>query len=644
MSISSVAGLVASTRARAVADRRTAKRLDPSWARAEALTDARDVIRISDLVLGGVSVAAALAATVAAFAGGATVRTAILVWSFPALNLVWTRLAQRSRHLPELEVLRCAANMPLIVSLCLVKGGYFEAFWLPALVIVVGQSVMWGCLTARALAGHLVTAAYGAVVLSVGILSGPGARWSPVRAAFVIIVTGFMLSVVSGRLGRSLRDARRRRDDAEQARLALKSAFDELASIRNQLDAVLECAPGFIVAVNRDFDVEFLNRAVAVPERHSAIGQNVLDLVAPEGRSEFERSLRFVLDTGNQVDVEVRQANAGSNEGWLAAHIGVMRRAQEVVGAVVVAQDVTQLRRTRAEVIDAQRMAAVGTLASGIAHEINTPIQFVNDSTHFLRDAARDLFAVIDALQAVKDVAARESASASLTAALARAAEAAEQADLPYLVENVPLALETCLDGLNRVTTIVRAMKEFAHPPQKDMAAVDLNQAIQSTLTIARNEYKYVADIETDFGELPPISCHVNEINQVVLNLLVNAAHAVADVVKNGTSRGVIRVATRREADEVVIVVSDTGAGIPEAVRARVFEPFFTTKEVGRGTGQGLALAWSVVKEKHGGDIRFETEVGVGTTFTVRLPIAGRGRPSVLRHAGHAAQRLGDAE
>jgi signal transduction histidine kinase len=259
----------------------------------------------------------------------------------------------------------------------------------------------------------------------------------------------------------------------------------------------------------------------------------------------------------------------------------------------------------------------VGRLAAGVAHEINTPVQFVNDSVHFLQDAMADLTALITEYRAFVDAAGPSDAAC-------RIGEAEDQADLAYLLDRVPKALERSIDGLQRLSTIVRSMKEFAHPDQKEMAAVDLNHAIESTLTIARSEYKYVADVDLDLGTLPLVTCHGGDINQVVLNLLVNAAHAIGDVVQGTERRGTIKVSTRQEGGWARIAIGDTGGGIPEEVQDRIFEPFFTTKEVGRGTGQGLAIARSVVVEKHGGDLSFLTEAGVGTTFLIRIPIAGK--------------------
>jgi signal transduction histidine kinase len=194
-------------------------------------------------------------------------------------------------------------------------------------------------------------------------------------------------------------------------------------------------------------------------------------------------------------------------------------------------------------------------------------------------------------------------------------------ADFDYIMENVPLAIDSSLDGLGRIATIVRSMKEFAHPDQAEKTPADLNQAIRGTLIIAANEYKFVAEIDTELGDLPPVQCYLGEINQVILNLLVNASHAIADAVKDTGTLGTITVRTRLDGGEVEISIADTGNGIPEKARDKVFDPFFTTKEVGKGTGQGLAIAHSVIVKKHGGTLRFITECGKGTTFFIRLPV-----------------------
>ncbi|MEA2639517.1 MAG: two-component system, NtrC family, sensor kinase [Chloroflexota bacterium] len=267
-----------------------------------------------------------------------------------------------------------------------------------------------------------------------------------------------------------------------------------------------------------------------------------------------------------------------------------------------------------------QKMEAIGVLAGGIAHEINTPIQFVGDNTRFLQEAFADLQRVLTEYRALRDAIPPGAVEPAILEELERT-EA--RADVSYLKEEVPKALGDSLDGVTRVATIVRALKEFAHPDAAEKAPADLNQALLSTLTVARNELKYLADVETELEELPLVHCHIGELNQVFLNLLVNAAHAIADVVGESGQRGLIRVRTERDDDAVIVSISDTGSGIREELRERVFDPFFTTKEVGKGTGQGLALARAIVVDKHGGTIALESEVGRGTTFYVRLPIEG---------------------
>jgi C4-dicarboxylate-specific signal transduction histidine kinase len=272
-------------------------------------------------------------------------------------------------------------------------------------------------------------------------------------------------------------------------------------------------------------------------------------------------------------------------------------------------------RRMQAELQQAQKLEAVGRLASGIAHEINTPIQYIGDNTRFLEEA---FGAICELLRLHRQAL---EASTLPDAARQELVVACEHAELEYLLEQGPKSIARTLEGLQRVATIVRAMKEFAHPDQKEMVATDLNRALLATLEVTRNEYKYVAEVETDLGELPRVTCHAGDVNQVFLNIVVNAAHAVEDVVRGTHRRGTIGVQTRREGDSVVVAISDTGAGIPAAVRDRVFDPFFTTKEVGRGSGQGLSIARSVVVN-HQGALTFETREGEGTTFFIRLPIS----------------------
>jgi signal transduction histidine kinase len=266
----------------------------------------------------------------------------------------------------------------------------------------------------------------------------------------------------------------------------------------------------------------------------------------------------------------------------------------------------------------AQKLESIGQLAAGIAHEINTPIQYIGDNATFLAEAFRDLLRFLEPHTELAD-ALRNPARADFVTALE---QSVPNVDVNYLRAEIPKATEQLLEGVARVARIVRAMKEFSHPGPVEKAPVDINRAIESTILVSKSEWKYVAELTTDLDpELPLVPCVGGEFNQVILNLIVNATHAISDVVRGSNQKGSIRIGTRRDGGWAEVRVSDTGAGIPEGIRARIFTPFFTTKEVGKGTGQGLAMAHSVIVKKHQGTIRFESETGVGTTFVVRLPL-----------------------
>ncbi len=266
-----------------------------------------------------------------------------------------------------------------------------------------------------------------------------------------------------------------------------------------------------------------------------------------------------------------------------------------------------------------QRLESLGQLAAGVAHEINTPMQFISDNVHFLRDGFHGVLVVLDRLRGVRDLA---RVGAVPSEVLAEVDEAEASADLEYLTSRLDRAFTRTLEGIDRVSAIVSAMKVFAHP-RNELADVDLNSVLTTTLTVARNEYKYVADVITELGALPMILGHAGDLNQAFLNLLINAAHAIVDAEPGRAGqRGTITVRTRRVDDHVEVEIVDTGCGIPDAIRDRVFDPFFTTKEPGRGTGQGLAITLAVV-ERHRGQLTFDSQAGVGTRFRVRLPISG---------------------
>ncbi|MES1206488.1 MAG: ATP-binding protein, partial [Pseudomonadota bacterium] len=352
----------------------------------------------------------------------------------------------------------------------------------------------------------------------------------------------------------------------------------------------------------------FTRRLRRIVEVAAAVTAGSLDQapIADSSRDEigvlatgFNSMLRRIRGLIANVQEMARREQQALSETNALLEQRVARRTAELIRAnAQLTREMDERNRIEIELRQAQKLEAVGRLAAGVAHEINTPLQFVSDSIHFVNEASGELIQTVRALESVRRRA-LEGATDAEVAAEVRVANCPD--DLDYLVANMPAALERVGEGLSRVTAIVRSMKEFAHPDEGVMTAVDLNRAIQSTVTISRHEHKMVADVILRLGDIPPVVCHAGEINQALLNIIVNAAHAIAEVNQGTDRRGRIIIESRRSGADVEITVADTGAGIPEPIRSRIFDPFFTTKEVGKGTGQGLAISRSVVVDKHHG-------------------------------------------
>lgn len=269
----------------------------------------------------------------------------------------------------------------------------------------------------------------------------------------------------------------------------------------------------------------------------------------------------------------------------------------------------------------AQKLKAIGQLTAGIAHEINTPAQYVADNTRFIRDAFTDIKNVLEKYDGLLEAARKGQVSADL---LLKIQEEKELSDLEYLITELPVAIEQSLDGVSKITRIMQSMKEFTKPDETKKKAVDLNRAIENTLAVARNEWKYVAELETEFDEtLPSVSCFAGELNQVLLNMVINAAHNIGDVVGDGSNgKGTITIKTKKvDEDWAEVRISDTGTGIPAEVQSRIFDPLFTTRKSDKNAAQGLAISHAVVVNKHKGKLSFETEAEKGTTFIIQLPL-----------------------
>ena len=404
-----------------------------------------------------------------------------------------------------------------------------------------------------------------------------------------------------------------------------KSTQDALRRAHEEAELFINAVPSILIGISRDSRIKRWNLAAA----------KVFGLVKAEviGKSLAECGVHWVrLDMQAEIDSwcagrEMRRVEAlpflidgetrflGLTLNWICAP------EERIDELLIIGSDVTDREILGQQLRQAQKLEAIGQLAAGIAHEINTPTQYVGDNTRFLQESwhsCNELLAI------AREMRQRAAAGSISSQTLQRFDALAQAADFEYLQTEIPRAIEQSLDGIERVAKIVRAMKDFSHPGSEEKKSIDINQAIETTITVARNEWKYVADVETHFdSNLPLVLCHAGEFNQVILNLLINAAQAIAQALEGGSQgKGKIVVSTTCDQDWAEISISDTGAGIPEAVRSRVFEPFFTTKPVGKGTGQGLALAHTAIVRRHGGKIWFDSELGKGTTFYIRMPLA----------------------
>lgn len=391
----------------------------------------------------------------------------------------------------------------------------------------------------------------------------------------------------------------------------------------------------------------YCNQAVANHhgyERKELVGKSPR-LIAPKWSPERLEEIRAEFRAGREVRSEDETTRKDGSSFWLGVTIRpILDENGKLAYTMSIGADITQKReeqrkqrelqeqlieemkereRILIELRTAQKLESVGRLAAGVAHEINTPIQYVSDSLYFLRDSFADISKLVDTCRSAID------AQMDIEQLRQTLNKVADTIDLDFLQLEIPKAFERTFEGAERVTNIVRAMKEFSHPDASEFSSADLNHAMKTTLTVASNEYKYLAAVQTQFAELPPVICNVGEINQVFLNLVVNAAHAIHDAGKD-LSNGVITISTAVVDEYVEIVVGDNGCGIPQENLDKIYDPFFTTKEVGRGTGQGLAITRSIIVDKHSGQVEAHSQVGVGTQFKLRLPIAGRhGGPEV---------------
>lgn len=400
----------------------------------------------------------------------------------------------------------------------------------------------------------------------------------------------------------------RKHAEAEMATLLRQITF-----AKREWEQTLDHLHDFIILTDTNHLIRRYNKMLA-----DVAGQKVGDLVGRDWRELLQQTgFRFVNFSGKSGEL----LHEHSQRTYDISVYPVLTELQELQGYVVSLNDTTELRATAreleqalAELSDAQsqiyqqeKMASIGQLAAGVAHEINNPMGFITSNLGSLDKYVGRLAEYIGVVdQAMQGCCGGEQS--------APVAEARKRLKIDLILEDAHQLIAESQDGASRVRRIVQDLKSFSRVDQAETALIDLNEALETTINIAWNELKYVAELTRDFGELPRIRCFPQQLNQVFLNLLVNAAQALGD------TRGQITISTRQDGDQVLVTISDTGCGMPEEVQRRIFEPFYTTKEVGKGTGLGLSISYDIIK-KHGGEITVESEVGRGTVFTVRLPV-----------------------
>ncbi|MBA1445982.1 MAG: PAS domain-containing protein [Chromatiales bacterium] len=413
-----------------------------------------------------------------------------------------------------------------------------------------------------------------------------------------------------------------------------KHLEDDLRKSRNTYRTLVDNLPQRIF--NKDTNSVYIscNRQYAADlgiTPQALVGKTDYDVHPAELAESFRADDKSVMESGEIRELQESYIKDGEERFINTVKTPLEDEKGNSTGILGIFWDITEQKAAEQErqsmevqLRHAQKLEAVGQLAAGIAHEINTPTQFVSDNTRFLQDAFADYGRLFAAYERLTDAATGGSVPEVL---VDEAKRVAEEIDIDYLKEEIPRAVEQSVEGLGRIARIVQAMKEFSHPGTGEKTPTDLNRAIETTIDVSRSEWKYSAELITELApELPQVPVLPGEFNQVMLNLIVNAAHAIDDAMGESGGMGEIRIATQQEGEWVEIRVSDTGKGIPEAIQKRIFEPFFTTKEVGKGSGQGLAITWSVIVDKHGGAIDVESEEGKGATFIIRLPVKPKGK------------------
>ena len=425
----------------------------------------------------------------------------------------------------------------------------------------------------------------------------------------------------------------------EQKSLEVYEANQQLQDLNDQTNAIVETAAEGIITYDSNGTIRTFNRsAERIFKTTQAIGQDIREhfvdnevresTLFPSAKSEESSSESDEDEVDLAEPIELSGLRASQRQFFAEVAISKTLHNEQVTYTALV-RDLSRRKKLEARLGQAQKMESVGQLAAGIAHEINTPIQFVGDNIRFLQDAFDDVADLLDVYQELVDAVANGASTASM---VQRINDQCEIVDLPFLRKEFPGAIQQSIEGIDRVASIVRAMKEFSQPASENKSSVDINHAIENTLAVSKNLYRDIATVETSLDtSLKPLACLAGQMNQCLLNILTNAFEALAE--HGEPNQGRVRIKTQLVNEHVEIRIDDNGPGIAPDVLERIFDPFFTTKEVGKGTGQGLAFVYDVIVNKHEGTIHAQSVPGHGTTFILTLPVVNSPKPNGQAHA-----------
>lgn len=407
----------------------------------------------------------------------------------------------------------------------------------------------------------------------------------------------------------------------------------KLMANEEQLAVTVESIGDGIITCDVNYQVILMNKAaeaITSWQATEAVGKDICEVLHVIGVSENNddhilRNLINRINNGQQFanfpeNLTLQSKNTARKIITFSGN-PIRNRENRRIGMVLVLRDVTEQKKQESRAALSQKLEAIGQLAAGIAHEINTPMQYVGDNTQFLREAFADFQSLLLEYQ---QLAGCFEAGGNPEASINSVRELENQVDLEYLLVEIPKAIEQSLSGIERVRKLVLTMKDFAHHQSGEKRYSDINKGIESTVNISVNEWKYFADMKLELDpNLPLVFCAIDEINQVILNMIVNSSHAIhAAIKKSAYEKGSITIETYQEGDYIKIKINDNGVGIPSSIIHRIYDHFFTTKEVGQGTGQGLAIAHDIIVTKHQGNIQVESKEGEGTLFTINLPLS----------------------